>query len=199
MSIFVGIDPQPDNISFHVWYTKEKPKTILSHMDLTTIDWCKVDLKKRTIFPRVIEWQKYIIQQCGDISNRISDLAVGVNIMEREMNPKIYCAIEQQRGRVASIIEQSLIHAFKLNRYCVDVTTFHPVSWKKATGCACMGANKKNKKAALDLITPELLAYCIKLNVSYPSGRIHDFCDARIINEANLYRLFGSHITIKSQ
>lgn len=160
---FIGIDPQPFMFAVH----------ILSKDD-STKDWFQILLEKKSRMPDAQAWQSYIWQQsvkliekCLVICNSAKNMCI---------------CIEQQRGRVNSIIEQSLLAACILYNIRVKIT--HPQTWKKdfVEFKQCKN-HRSNKQVAEDMVKSRLLNYCEIYKYQLPtSNRIHDLCDAYLIS-----------------
>jgi hypothetical protein len=160
--MILGIDPQPTVLGFHLRDAKGDTK-----------DWKALFLKKKSSFKGAQAWQEYVYAICQDtIENYSVDHKISLVV------------IEQQRGRVNSIIEQSLLIS------CIAVglpaRTLHPVKWKKLVGLSLKGSNAKNKKESCDKIADQLKSHFMRTGEMLPN-RIHDLCDAFYISLAGYH------------
>lgn len=157
--LYVGIDPQPFVIAV---YAENQSQQHLM--------WVNHYLKKKVTFDNVQGWQEYIIRECNNII---------YNLKEKYPEYILDVAVEQQRGRIKSIIEQSLLAS------CVNMgikcTLISPRSWKKIIDFKSEPGNDNNKKTAFELNKKFIQTY-------YPQymklKRVHDLCDARLISKA---------------
>jgi hypothetical protein len=160
-TLIVGIDPQQDNISICV----QSPQLELP------ISWSKILLKQRSSFSIAETWQKYIFEQSTLIAEELGRLKVKIVI------------IEQQRGRLNSIIEQTLLCCCL--KVGLDVHTIHPRKWKMGLNFESGTTNHFQKKQSLELVKPLLEKFCIANNIPIPTGRLHDLCDAYLISKSH--------------
>jgi hypothetical protein len=162
--LIVGIDPQQDNISICVKYKD-------SELPIPR-GWTKVLLKQRSSFSIAETWQKYIIEQSNLIASELKNFKVDV------------VKIEQQRGRLNSIIEQSLLCSCL--KEGLKVHTIHPRKWKMGLGFEPGSTNHFQKKHALKLVKPILDKYWSIYNIPpLPEDeRLHDLCDAYLISKS---------------
>lgn len=167
--IAVGIDPQPNNISVCVLKANLPSDT----REPDPEDWFMVVLMQRAVFPSAEDWQKYIWKQCTEICKGLV-----------KKYPKCHVYVEQQRGRINSMIEQSLLGACMTNN--LEVTTVHPKRWKSDHNFE-KGTNANHKNQAEYKIKPSLEKYCRKYGKPLPI-RVHDLCDAYLISESGLIR-----------
>lgn len=158
--LYVGIDPQEKLMGIHA----------IDGNDNIFI-WEAFWFRKKTTYKQVQGWQEYI---WTSVYNYLGE------IKEKYKNThQIYVGIEQQRGRVASMIEQSLLCACMCHG--LPRILMHPNTWKKTIDFCSEKGNAANKKRSIELCLP-----LIKL--SYPHflqmERMHDICDARLISRA---------------
>lgn len=171
--VFVGIDPQQKFISVNV--TLE---------DGTILAWFNHVLKRKqsSQFATAQSWQEYIFRECHNLLQ-----TVVYNQIKPYQNVTISrVGIEQQKGRVNTIIEQTLLCVCLILK--IPATVLHPVTWKKKTGIQCMGSNHANKKECVEKTRHILVGYFGEAKVvemeNTDDKRIHDYCDAYRIGEA---------------
>lgn len=171
MLFTIGIDPQPSLIAVHIY-------DILRDR---TIKWFVLMLQKKTRKNTAQEWQEYICKQSDVLLNYCIDTIISYN--GGNCLKHILVVVEQQRGRVNSIIEQSILASCVKNDVARQI--LHPLTWKKKVGINCMGSNKENKKLVENLVSPILKKYCKETGMNICSTcRIHDMCDAYLISKA---------------
>lgn len=94
--------------------------------------------------------------------------------------------IEQQKGRVNTIIEQALLDTCLFLK--IPVRILHPTTWKKQTQIPCMGSNKQNKEVCVQLTRKHMVEFFGESKVqemeTTDEKRTHDYCDAFRIREA---------------
>jgi len=162
--VYIGIDPQPDNISYCVISDKNIP-----------VLWTKHLLMLRCTFATANSWQRYIYLQC---------LRIGVDIREycKSYNYTIVIVgVEQQRGRVNSLIEQSLLNIFW--SMGLEARSVHPRQWKKSCELSNIGDNKAHKVASTKMAMQELEEYWKRTQSPKVTGRLHDLADAYHISK----------------
>lgn len=152
--IVFGIDPQPTLLSVN------------GTMNEKIIYWKNHYLKKKNTFRNAHEWQEYIWTECYNVISSLS-----------RFKPDLI-VVEQQRGRVNSIIEQSIIGCCLSKN--IKVTTVHPLTWKKNSLVKHGKGNAKNKFESLKKLE--------SLNIEIPEEykhleRKHDLADAYFIRE----------------
>jgi hypothetical protein len=166
----VGIDPQPSLIAVYA----ETPNN-------EVLAWFQLRLQRKDSYKSSEDWGIYIANQCKLILREFRT----VIFTHHEANPTgkppvIVLTVEQQRGRVNSLIEGYLVGvAVDLN---MSLFVPHPNKWKSKVKLECEPGNKANKDAALTRYGKEYIKYC-KLNGRNPEKRIHDVCDARCLVE----------------
>ncbi len=165
--VIVGIDPQPRLLAVHV-----RCKDCNGNLD--TFDWFKLYLQKKCRFENAQAWQEYIYQESHKMLSEVK-----MNVMAKLKKPLTLVVVEQQKGRVNSIVEQSLLVACKV--LALPCLILHPTTWKKRTNVPCMQDHRKNKLAVEQLVLPTLFEYR-KSNVK--EDRDHDLCDAFKLSEA---------------
>lgn len=165
--VIVGIDPQPRLLAVHV-----RCKDQNGH--LNTFDWFKHYLQKKSRFDNAQAWQEYIYQESYKVLNEVK-----MNVSAKLKKVPTLVVVEQQKGRVNSIVEQSLLVACKV--LLLPCLILHPTTWKKRSNVPCMHDHRKNKLAVEELVLPYLFEYR-KSNVK--EDRDHDLCDAFKISEA---------------
>jgi uncharacterized iron-regulated protein len=157
--MILGIDPQRTLIATH-----------LRGVDGKTADWRTFYLKKKSAFKGAQSWQTYIHEKCFEI---LEDYATYHHIR--------LVVIEQQRGRINSIIEQSLLVCCMALE--LEASIMHPLKWKSLSGVSCKGSNKKNKDHVEQMVSSALEEYFSQKGEKLPK-RIHDLCDAYLLSEA---------------
>lgn len=154
--IVMGIDPQPTLIAVCVLDQYDK-----------IYWWENIYLLKRNNFSTAQLWQEYIFQSSRDIVEKGKSLYPGLSV-----------AVEQQRGRIKSIIEQGFLSA------CMELKIprkiLHPGTWKKACGFKSAKGNKNNKKLSEILGVKRLKDYNPEL-LEKNKDRYHDLTDAYFI------------------
>jgi hypothetical protein len=165
---FIGIDPQPSNISVCVL-----------DEEANVLKWLAICLFKRTTFLTATDWQKYIIEQCQNIV--YEDLK---EYITEATNVSI--GVEQQRGRINSIIEQTLLTIFFEKFKGSTIFSIHPKKWKRIISFNPVGnnTNRNHKQHSVNMVHTILLNYCKENDIVTPTGRIHDLCDAYLISKA---------------
>ncbi len=165
--VIVGIDPQPRLLAVHV-----RCKNF--NGELNTFDWFKHYLQKKSRFDNAQAWQEYIYHECYTILKQVK-----LNVSIKLKSPPTLVVIEQQKGRVNSIVEQSLLVSCKvLDLPCLIL---HPTTWKKRANVPCMHDHKRNKQVVEEMVMPYLYRY---RNSNVKEDRDHDMCDAFKISEA---------------
>jgi hypothetical protein len=161
--IVLGFDPQPGLLAYHV--AEYKYNNPLSEK---TLIWQREILMKKACFDNAQQWQEYIWKICTGLFDKI----------ERELSMKSInlVAIEQQRGRVNSLIEQSLLGCCMIRN--LPRVIFHPATWKNLTGIPSLGSNAENKKYVKQLFEKDLQKF------KFTDKRTHDLCDAKLISKA---------------
>ena len=170
--MIVGIDPQPRLLAFHV-------RNSLN----ITLAWFKHYLQKKSRFNNAQEWQEYLYDQCIMVlKEKIPQVC-----HTQQLPSLVVC--EQQKGRVNSIIEQSILAACR--SLGIKLLILHPTSWKKATGVPCLKDYRKNKQVVEQMVGPKLQQWFKDNNINKDKededkNRLHDLCDAEKISEAGL-------------
>lgn len=168
--IVLGIDPQPKFLSVHL--RKESGEIL---------DWFNHHLQKHSRFNNAQSWQEHVYDEVIIMLQRIA-LTIQTKTKEKRFPDLISC--EQQKGRVNSLIEQTILCVCKhLKIKCIII---HPVSWKKATGIPCLKNHYKNKQAVEEVVKPEYMAYMKDRNMDITETRLHDLFDAKKICEAGV-------------
>ena len=160
--VYIGIDPQPDNISVCVLTFDSEYK---SHV----LMWKKKILQRKDSFSKAALWQAYIVDESYSLFWDIDTL--------RKSGYGINVCVEQQRGRVNSLMEQTLFtigRMFKFNMSLINAS-----QCKKLVNMGQAGNNYRNKL----LVTNEISHILYKHDDKYKnkSHRIHDLCDAYLI------------------
>lgn len=159
--VYVGIDPQPDNISVCAIETTNGD----------VLYWHKHKLKLKLTFNRAEDWQRYIVEESLIVLDKM------FSKFRLSLANNVYISIEQQRGRVNSIVEQTLFTLCVTKGY--QTFTTGPMLWKKMTDTKSVGENKKNKQKSVDMVLHIYENY-IDSKVG-PKFRAHDLCDAYLI------------------
>lgn len=166
---YLGIDPQISLLAIHC-----------SNDYLDDVFWFQQILKKKVSsgFKNAEDWELYLANEINQFVDNVDN-----SIKSREDHTEgsiIYGGVEQQRGRVNSIIEAMLVAAgVRVGwRMCVP----HPTTWKKSIGLKCAPGNKNNKNASVELVYDDLSKFYHATNQKLPA-RVHDLCDAKCISE----------------
>ena len=170
MSLILGIDPQETLLGIHLCKNDGEP-----------LEWFRLWFKKKTTFKHVQEWQEHIWKESY---NTLKGL---LTKYDRYPINSWLAGIEQQRGRVNSIVENTLLGLcmfLGMNRIIL-----HPKTWKKKVGLISNSkSNYDHKKASEEMVKPLLISFCPNLftqsNTTKEEKRIHDLCDARLISIA---------------
>jgi hypothetical protein len=170
----VGIDPNLCMLAVHVRLgEKAIPKGWFTHV-----------LKKRDAFKDASSWETYVLSECIN-TIRFTNSLIKNFIRENGIGPHVItCAVEQQRGRVKSIVEAGLGCAALAAGWKVLMP--HPLTWKKKIGLPWGGGNASNKQEAVKAQYFSLELYCKENNTPMlmrSNSRIHDLCDAACISE----------------
>jgi hypothetical protein len=153
-------------------------KTIYDNPKTYTIAWFNHYLKKKATFANAQGWQEHVYDECYNILGSV----IPKQCQEKcHPNPFtiVLVSVEQQKGRVNSILEQTLLCCCKQLK--LPIYTVHPVTWKKAVNLQCAGSNKKNKSLVVEFTKPAMEEY---FGVQEETARIHDLCDAFQIRKA---------------
>jgi hypothetical protein len=170
----VGIDPNLCMLAVHIRLgEKAIPK-----------GWFTQVLKKRDAFKDASSWETYVLSECINTIRHTNSLIKNF-IREHNIGPNVTtCAVEQQRGRVKSIVEAGLGCAALAAGWKVLMP--HPLTWKKKIGLAWGGGNASNKQEAVKVQFVALESYCRENNTFHlikSKERIHDLCEAACISE----------------
>lgn len=156
--MYVGIDPQPTLIAVHARNTTK------------TLYWKNLYLMKKVYFEGAQKWQEYIHQQSKEL---IIDL---MNIAKKNNCIIKLIIIEQQRGRVYSLIEQCLLDICIF--YSLPRVIMHPVVWRRHVGLNnTHGNNKTNKINSVNIVKHQM-----KEEIPIEDKRIHDLCEAYLMS-----------------
>lgn len=130
--LIVGIDPQPTCLGFCVRGLNMKPNYNCAY------------LKKKQSFTKSSLWQEYLYEFC---SNFIDELVE----THRRHGVITTVVVEQQRGRVNSLIEATLYALFKIKLHGAKVLLVHPATWhsKVDLGSKPGGSHYANKKLSV--------------------------------------------------
>lgn len=172
MRYFVGIDPQPRLISVKVvGYGKN---------EVIILDWFNCELIMKSSFPTAEAWELYAIGKAQLVISYVHDII----IKHGGKSSKTYCGVEQQMGRVKSILEVALLTCATLKKWVVHAP--HPKKWKKSCNMTYGKGNTDNKVVSEQQYKPSLIQYCKSKNIRLPN-RIHDLCDAAGIVDHLIY------------
>lgn len=164
----IGIDPNLSAFAVCIMYNKK------------VFRWFTVLLKKKDQMGKATDWSNYISDQCDYMYIDILE-----SIIQHSGNKtnQIFIVIEQQRGRIMSILESILLaKARSHNIPNTHVLIAHPRTWKKAIyefSTDILG-NNANKKESERIELQNLKDYCHLNNIEMPI-RTHDLCDAKLI------------------
>ncbi len=170
VDFYVGIDPQPTLLAVHVSSEEED-----------SLFWYQRILKKKvsSLFKTAEEWELYVSGETNQFVDKLDGEMRGHRSWMHGVS-KIYCGVEQQRGRVDSILEAMLVSAGTAHGWIMSVP--HPLTWKKSVGLTSQPGNKQNKRSSEALVADELKVFFQERNIKLPA-RIHDLCDAKLISE----------------
>lgn len=160
--------------------------------------WASELLQRKESFKDASTWELYVLAQCLSLTKKLTKCMKGYCDHLGIKRYKVYAAVEQQRGRVKSIVEAGLVTSFLAEGWTVAVP--HPLTWKKKVGLSWGGGNTENKKLAVSKEYEKLKLYrqeyCPKLPPLPPleealkkmtkknePDRIHDLCDASLMSE----------------
>lgn len=191
MRVLIGVDPQPSLIAYHVGIIDENGN--LKHMI-----WDMLFLRKKASFRKPYLWQNYLISVTQKLFKY--DIVMATR-RKLDFNGHIEFnfAIESQRCRINSIVEQTMLSAAHNASISpldvITVVTIHPRSWKSKLGIQCQGSNYANKELIKRKYGPILEEYNeITKSGTYDNKalRIHDLLDAYCINLAQVLIFFNS-------
>ena len=163
----LGIDPQDSLLSLCVLEDGEK-----------IVDWDNYPLQRQIKFRNAQSFQEYLLKECMRILKE-----------KRDEHKFDLVVIEQQRGRVRSILEHSLLSV------CMQLgmkrTIFHPSTWKKLVGFSKEGKGPKwNKEESIRMGITHLNSYRGGVLKTKYSKRLHDLTDSYLLAKAgSLYIL----------
>jgi len=181
MNIYVGIDPQPDNISICAIKHQVDHYNLKQLHYVSVIYWVKHKLKLKTTFNKAEDWQRYVINETRNVFDKLSKHISKYNYKT------VFISVEQQRGRVNSLIEQTLFTVSMSHNY--ETHSTGPMLWKSLINMKRLGSNTNNKIEAKTLVLPiyEQWVQC-KIDKKF---RVHDLCDAYLIAWALLISKYG--------
>lgn len=173
----VGIDPQPTLFGVQC-----------RNMNGERIAWFNVYLKKKQRFENSQQWEEYVYDETKKlITVTIPKLCTKPGMVE--VNPR-FVTVEQQKGRVCSIMECTVLCVCK--ELGIDLWVANPMCWKRKTGVQCTKSHHKNKKVVEEMVTPELEKFVAEKYSKEEKDnfkkekRKHDLCDADKITEAGM-------------
>lgn len=179
MAVVVGIDPQTKLFAVHIRQGQE------------TVAWFRVFLKKKSRFDNAQAWQQYIWQESINLLDMVQQRLVHYL---QSKDPPALVVIEQQKGRLQSIIEQCLLVACMVRKWPAKI--MHSMTWKKRTGIKCKKSNRLNKEESEKMVLPILIDWSKKqpdrsITFGLPEtrtdeGRLHDLCEAFLLSKAGL-------------
>jgi hypothetical protein len=171
--VYIGIDPQQKFLSVN----------IATH-DGQTIAWFNHILKRKqsSQFATAQAWQEYICRECMLVLERVVHDKARLGGFQHITITKV--GIEQQKGRVNTILEQALLDVCIFLKLPVHI--LHPTTWKNKTKIPCMGNNKDNKEVCVKLTRDKMNDFFGEETVKEmeKAERIHDYCDCYRIREA---------------
>jgi len=153
--MITGIDPQPTVIAF------------CTIKDQDIFECKEIRLKKKSAFKNAQDWQIYLYKAVKEVFEFIDD--------------KSPIFIEQQRGRINSILEQTILIESLSRKRATRV--LHPLTWKRLTNTKCMKDHTLNKREAERKVLHRLREFERKKGLS-ESKVPHNMCDAILIAEA---------------
>ena len=160
----LGVDPQPTCLGICVKeYGKDEP-----------IVWRVEYFKRKSLFKKSEDWQKYLHKKCKIIL---------IQIIEHELggSKDLVLVIEQQRGRVNSLVENTLC-CIGCDMVGMDgVRLVHPNTWRKTLPVdhekgEC--GHYSNKKSTIRLTKQNDLLRPIVESRKLSTLRLADMCDA---------------------
>lgn len=177
--VYIGIDPQQKFFSIN----------IATH-DGQTIAWFNHILKRKqsSQFATAQAWQEYICRECILVLEKTVHEKARLGGFQHITITKV--GIEQQKGRVNTILEQALLDVCIFLKLPVQI--LHPTTWKNKTKIPCMGSNEKNKEVCVQLTRKYMVDFFGEKKVAEMEAdakkdkdkRIHDYCDCYRIREA---------------
>jgi hypothetical protein len=175
LNYYVGIDPQQSLLAINVNTDEEEDAFWFQHI---------FKKKNSSGFKTAEMWELYI---AAEIETVITELDNKIRAHESfsEASSSIFCGVEQQRGRVNSLIEGILVSCGQRKGWIMSIP--HPLTWKKSVGLKCLPGNKNNKNESTSMIGPDLMDYLKKNDLKKPA-RIHDLCDAKCIS-AHVFKM----------
>lgn len=174
LKVYVGIDPQPTLLSVNCCLED----------NTTIVAWFNHYLKKKATFVNAQGWQVHIYEECHKLLHQVIPNACSEKCFPRACKIELV-TIEQQKGRVNTILEQTLLCVCKaLN---LNVHIIHPLTWKKEVGISCTGTNKKNKDTVVEATKTDFELH-FGVNTNNTQLRIHDLCDAFQIRKAGYFK-----------
>lgn len=151
----LGIDPQDSLLSLCVLDDNVK-----------ILYWDNNTLQRQIKFKNAQSYQEYLLKEC---------MAV-VNDLHKKYKLDLV-VIEQQRGRVRSILEHSLLSVCM--QLCIARVIFHPATWKKRVGFSKeKKGHKFNKEESIRMGLPFLNAYQGGILKKKFPKRLHDLTDS---------------------
>jgi len=169
----VGIDPQPTLFAVQC-------KTL----DGIILAWFNIHLKKKARFDSAQLWQEYIYQESHALITKT--IPTHCYAMLGGYQKPDLVTIEQQKGRVCSIIETSLLNVCLQEN--IPAWIANAMCWKRKTNTPCTKYHYQNKKVVEKIVEPILNEYFTpeELEEIKKSKRKHDLCDANQITDAGI-------------
>jgi hypothetical protein len=175
----VGIDPQRNLFAFYVG--KRVPVTLAdgtTKCTLLDIEWYEHYLLRKDSYKVAENWEIYLIKECVECLKKVESF-INMDASGKAYHVKL--GVEQQRGRVNSILESSLATAAAALGW--EITIPHPKKWKAAIHFkAEEPGNNSNKRKAEELEGSDLSEFHTKKKRKLPKV-VHHLCDARLIGK----------------
>jgi hypothetical protein len=179
LGYIVGIDPQPTLFGVQCRNLKTGER----------IAWFNVYLKKKQRFENSQQWEEYVYEETKKLISVTIPKICKVQPNFEETLPR-FVTVEQQKGRVCSIMECTVLCVCK--ELQIDLWVANPMCWKRKTGVQCTKSHHKNKKVVEEMVTPELEKFVAEKYTKEEKDsfkkekRKHDLCDADKITEAGI-------------
>lgn len=158
--LILGIDPQPKLLAL-----------CLINEKLEVKEWYTIPFKKKNTLSAQL-WQEHVWGECFNAIQSLKNV-YNINLI----------AIEQQRGRVNSLIESALLGCSMYLQ--IKRIIYHPKTWKKLIQFKCDPGHKNNKIESVKLVEKKIKTYSEDLYQKNISGLDH-LSDAYLIALAAL-------------
>jgi hypothetical protein len=169
---YIGIDPQPSLLAICCMDPKQE-----------IMEWFDIRLHRKDTYKSAEDWGIYVAHQAKVVLADLKELIFTYHKQKfvtrnKMLRPTILLCIEQQRGRVNSLIEGYLVGVgVDLD---MNILVPHPNKWKSKVGLVSEPGNKANKTASLKMYVDQYVKYCDSIG-KRPGKRLHDLCDAKCL------------------